>query len=590
MKEKFSKFIKKHNKLLTVILSVIFGVVVLASAFLLINVLDRKNNSLSASADISYTSDFSVIYRPPVSIEFSSFSIDCRGYIYCVDLDGTNYRRIEFSSFSFYSDYIHVASSPVIRADCSFPILIIFSSTLPSSPEKDLIRSAGFVPLFDPVSFGLDVTFEPSSVSSVSSDGVTFSDGAQYQFVFPYNALISFSAYSFIYSNSSSLFFPFSNLTNYSFVEGETCYFLTVYYSSSSQIFYYGTFNAPAIATQLSAPEPYLLGNQIRWNAVPNAVSYDIYRDGSLVTNIDNDGSSVFIYSPTVSGSYTVIAKGNGTDYSDSDSSDPVLFTASLPAPVLSITYNQLSWTSVPNATSYSLYRGDDFVSSFGSSASTALISSSGSYTVVASADGYNSSTSNAISYTVPDVDFVGVWQLNNFSDPSIDGGVIDCPFAYSLNSNGSGGSWFAIDDYPIYFTSKFSRGLWSYIPSGELILLNSSTRNANYLSIQSEPSVTANSLLFWYTFHEIATKVSSTPWDFSLYDEGYSNGYHNGYHNGYDSGASQGLTNPLLFFITPIDSFLSTNLFGSVSIGDIISVVLFVFVALIFLKMFAGG
>lgn len=368
------------------------------------------------------------------------------------------------------------------------------------------------------------LTFSSSSVS-VSSGGVTFTSGVFHQYVFPYNALISSSSFDFTFS--SGLYFPFTNLLGYSLVSGEICYFLSVDNAGPSPLFYYGTFTAPATATQLSTPEPYLLGNQIRWNSVPNAVSYDVYRDGSLVTNIDNDGSSVFTYTPTVSGSYTVIAKGNGTDYSDSEPSDPVLFTASLPAPVLSITYNQLSWTSVSNATSYSLYRGDDFVSSFGSSASSALISSSGSFTVVASADGYNSSTSNAISYTVPEVDFVGVWQLNNFSDPSIDGGVIDCPFAYSFNSNGSGGSWFAIDDYPIYFTSEFSRGLWSYIPSGELILLNSSIRNANYLSIQSEPSLTANSLLFWYTFHEIATKVSVTPWDYSLYDEGYTNGYH---------------------------------------------------------------
>ena len=56
------------------------------------------------------------------------------------------------------------------------------------------------------------------------------------------------------------------------------------------------------------------------------------------------------------------------------------------------------------------------------------------------------------------------------------------------------------------------------------------------------------------------------------------------------DPGDDGGLSNPLIFFITPIQTFLSYPIFGTLSIGDMMNVLLFVFIGLIFLKMFAGG
>lgn len=73
-------------------------------------------------------------------------------------------------------------------------------------------------------------------------------------------------------------------------------------------------------------------------------------------------------------------------------------------------------------------------------------------------------------------------------------------------------------------------------------------------------------------------------------YNEGENHGYNNGYTDGYDSGASSTLLNPISIFIEPVDNFLGVDIFGTVSIGDILSVILFVLVALIFVKMFAGG
>lgn len=56
------------------------------------------------------------------------------------------------------------------------------------------------------------------------------------------------------------------------------------------------------------------------------------------------------------------------------------------------------------------------------------------------------------------------------------------------------------------------------------------------------------------------------------------------------DPGDDGDLSNPLIFFITPIQTFLSYPIFGTLSIGDMMNVLLFVFIGLIFLKMFAGG
>lgn len=73
-------------------------------------------------------------------------------------------------------------------------------------------------------------------------------------------------------------------------------------------------------------------------------------------------------------------------------------------------------------------------------------------------------------------------------------------------------------------------------------------------------------------------------------YNEGHEEGYNAGYQAGYDSGIVSDWESPVEIFIKPVDIFLSTNIFGSISIGDILSIILFVMVGIIFIKMFAGG
>lgn len=76
-------------------------------------------------------------------------------------------------------------------------------------------------------------------------------------------------------------------------------------------------------------------------------------------------------------------------------------------------------------------------------------------------------------------------------------------------------------------------------------------------------------------------------------YDLGYNDGYYDGYDKGFDEGVISGGGQPvtvLTEFIQPVDTFLSTPFLNGFSIGQVFGVIIFVWVAMIFLKMFAGG
>lgn len=68
---------------------------------------------------------------------------------------------------------------------------------------------------------------------------------------------------------------------------------------------------------------------------------------------------------------------------------------------------------------------------------------------------------------------------------------------------------------------------------------------------------------------------------------------YDKGFNAGYDKGKLDGSSvdlNPISLFLQPIQTFLDVELFGTFSIGAVLSTALFVYVALLFIKMFAGG
>lgn len=68
---------------------------------------------------------------------------------------------------------------------------------------------------------------------------------------------------------------------------------------------------------------------------------------------------------------------------------------------------------------------------------------------------------------------------------------------------------------------------------------------------------------------------------------------YDKGFKAGYDKGKLDGSPvdlNPISVFLEPVSAFLNIKLFGFVSLGLVFNIVLFVSLALIFIKLFAGG
>lgn len=78
-------------------------------------------------------------------------------------------------------------------------------------------------------------------------------------------------------------------------------------------------------------------------------------------------------------------------------------------------------------------------------------------------------------------------------------------------------------------------------------------------------------------------------------WNEGQSSGYESGYNTGYNIGYNKGLSqtayaNPISYFLEPVQTFLDLHFFGEISIGQVFSIALFVLIALMFIKLFAGG
>lgn len=73
-------------------------------------------------------------------------------------------------------------------------------------------------------------------------------------------------------------------------------------------------------------------------------------------------------------------------------------------------------------------------------------------------------------------------------------------------------------------------------------------------------------------------------------YDTGYTSGYSDGHSDGLNLGHSDRITNPISSFIEPVHQFMNTPFFGTLTYATIFNIVLFVAVAVIFIKMFSGG
>lgn len=177
-------------------------------------------------------------------------------------------------------------------------------------------------------------------------------------------------------------------------------------------------------ATPLSAPVIELDGNVVSWEAVSGATSYTVY--------VNDDGTSVtgtsYTLTMTEAGSYTIYVIANSTNaaYTDSVRSNTVTYTVEqtypLPAPVIELDGNVVSWDAVEHAVSYTVTVNGAAQEPVTGTSYTITETTPGDYTVtvVANAEAgtnyVNSSASNSVTYTVPDTPVLSALEVTGFA------------------------------------------------------------------------------------------------------------------------------------------------------------------------------
>lgn len=177
-----------------------------------------------------------------------------------------------------------------------------------------------------------------------------------------------------------------------------------------------------ASAPRLAAPILSLEGNVLSWTAVDHAVNYEVYEGDRRVSaqsattyTIKRVDVGVYLY--------TVVAMPDSEEFSKSDRSNAVEYVVSdsreaLPAPVITIQNNLLSWNEVEHADTYEVYENNVKVSSQVSTSYEILRKNPRVYiyTVRAVSDEgkyAESEFSNAIEYEVKSVQMEFVVHVN---------------------------------------------------------------------------------------------------------------------------------------------------------------------------------
>lgn len=183
--------------------------------------------------------------------------------------------------------------------------------------------------------------------------------------------------------------------------------------------------------------------------------------------------------------------------------------------------------------------------------------------------------------------ELIGTWVFNSYiNQPS---NIFSLSFTSNRNEYIQIG-W-ALQE-GLYYKSRFSPDTVYYESSNSWVKEGFRTINITDVSSLKNES----EFISWLTANAVKQGQSSD-YDEGFnagYEQGLSDGYNNGYSvghtEGYNVGLSATLDNPVSFFLSPLNSFMSIDLFGKFSLGDVFSVILFVSLGLIVIKMFAGG
>ena len=143
------------------------------------------------------------------------------------------------------------------------------------------------------------------------------------------------------------------------------------------------------------------------------------------------------------------------------------------------------------------------------------------------------------------------------------------------------------------YSTGSFGNGYHVY----ETLSWDINDYHSIYIKLEqdvTDPSLFEKLSMFFDTDQYVPPDLSEG----GSYDDGYSDGKLVGYDEGYKEGYSNGLnkgqsdqvtSNPLGLFLQPVSDFMHIQLFGTIALVDIFNIILYVSLALVLIKMFAG-
>lgn len=171
-------------------------------------------------------------------------------------------------------------------------------------------------------------------------------------------------------------------------------------------------------------------------------------------------------------------------------------------------------------------------------------------------------------------------------------------------------------DFYAKLYTNKKVMQSWFETETGRQIFITTDEEpNPNGFGYRiktnedlSEP-ITVQRLIICYTpyykdtlasdFVDLGTGTNATEYNNGYvtgknegFENGYAQGKNDGYQNGYSAGLieGQGPTTSIQKLIASVQAALNVDLFGSISLQDILNVMIAIFFVLIALKLFAGG
>lgn len=166
-----------------------------------------------------------------------------------------------------------------------------------------------------------------------------------------------------------------------------------------------------ATIPQLSKPNITIDETILRWDDVDNATEYIIKINNEIIATVDNNNYDITKYSTEAISNVkiSVIASDGNSYYKNSEETEITYTSPTLPAPLITLSENTISWTANPNVNVYSIIDDDNVIGTTTSNSYDLSSLSVGTHHITVACSGYGyfeSLQSNIITYTVAPVGY----------------------------------------------------------------------------------------------------------------------------------------------------------------------------------------